>query len=168
MFKTKPERWDTLTPRKANRKKGRTEARTECTFGEEAEHAAETEEGLRKKPGSPRGLMWLGVTSQGDCGGTGSKAKHSRRLRLKNTPVGWVAAKLLVTFMRAGVLESWKQMTDGNVWRREREAKGGGGEPRHEKDRASCGWKGEPNQGKFIFRTRQKEPTASVGREQGA
>lgn len=80
--------------------------------------------------------------------------------------MGGVAARLLVTFMRAGVLESWKQMTDGYVWRREREAKRGGGEPRREKDRASRGWKGEPNQGKFIFRTGQKEPTASVGREQ--
>lgn len=57
-------------------------------------------------------------------------------------------------------------MTDGNVWRREREAKRGGGKPRHEKDRVSCGWKGEPNQGKFIFRTGREEPTASVGREE--
>lgn len=103
---------------------------------------------------------------RGGCGGTGSKAKYNRRLRIKNTPVGWVAGRLLVTFMKAGVLESWRQMTDGNVWRREREVKGGGGELRHEKDRAGCGWKGKQNQGKFIFRTGQKESTISVGREE--
>lgn len=55
--------------------------------------------------------------------GTGSKAKYSRRLRVKNTPVGRVAARLRVTFMRAGVLQSWRLVTDGNVWKREREAK---------------------------------------------
>lgn len=55
--------------------------------------------------------------------GTGSKAKYSRMLRIKNTPVGRVAARLPVTFMRAGVLQSWRLVTDGNVWKREREAK---------------------------------------------
>lgn len=54
---------------------------------------------------------------------TRSKAKYSRRLRIKNIPVGRVAARLRVTFMRAGVLQSWRLVTDGNVWKREREAK---------------------------------------------
>lgn len=68
--------------------------------------------------------------------------------------------------MRAGVQESWRQMTDGNVWRKEREVKRGGGELRHEKDRGSCAWQEEANQGKSIFRTGQKESTISAGREE--
>lgn len=36
------------------------------------------------------------------CGGTGSKAKYSRSLRIKNTPVDWVAERLA-----GNLYESW-------------------------------------------------------------
>lgn len=52
--------------------------------------------------------------------------------------------ELLVAFVRAGFLESWRQMTDGSVSSasREWEVRRGGGKPRHhgkEQERKSSG-----------------------------
>ena len=37
-------------------------------------------------------------------------------MRSKNTSVGWGKGRLLAPFGRAGFLEGWRQMTDGECW----------------------------------------------------
>lgn len=95
----------------------RASAEVECAFAEESEHLRGRGRSERKAREPKRAAVerWLW--------GTAIKAKYNRRLRIKNTPVGRVAERLRVTFMRAGVLQSWRLVTDGNVWKREREVK---------------------------------------------
>lgn len=55
------------------------------------------------------------------CGGTGSKAKYSRSLRIKNTPMGRVAERL-----RGNLYESWcsGELEAVDRWQCEEERKG--------------------------------------------
>lgn len=67
----------------------------------------------------------------------------------------------LLTFVRAGFLESWRQMTDGSVSSasREWEVRRGGGKPaimgRSRRERAPV--EGKQNQENFSFRMGQKD-----------
>lgn len=76
----------------------------------------------------------------------------------------------LVTFVRAGFLERWRQMTDGRVLRREWEVRRGGGKPRHhgkEQERKCSGGKGKRNQEKVVFRMGQRDCKTLGGGEWG-
>ena len=78
-------------------------------------------------------------------------------MRSKNTSVGWGKGKLLAPFGRAGFLEGWRQMTDGECW-----AEDGKWEEEvvslvitgRRRERALVEWKQNP--GKLIFRMSQK------------
>lgn len=67
--------------------------------------------------------IWLGV-------GIANKAKCDSNMRSESM-LGMGKGRSPVTFMKAGFLERWRQMTDGSVLRREWEVRRGGGKPPH-------------------------------------
>lgn len=91
--------------------------------------------------------------------GIANKAKCDSKMRSESM-LGMGKGRSPVTFMKAGFLERWRQMTDGSVLRREWEVRRGGGKPHHhgkEQERKSSGGKGKWNQEKVVFRMGQRE-----------